>query len=79
MIIAERRGNMERYEYIQCCHCGSIHRMKIMGDDDDLYIYDVECRECGNTKHLLCGEDESDIYAHYDPVMDKRFYEYNTK
>lgn len=67
-------------EYLQCCHCGHIHKQQIQCNDDDLYVDGIQCTKCGyKTKHLRCGEDPSDVYIYYDVVLDDRFYNYKTK
>ena len=69
----------ERIEFLQCEHCGKIHKQKIQCRDDDLYIYE-KCKHCGKVvKHLRCGDDYFDIGTYYDPVLDERYYEYKTK
>ena len=69
----------ERIEYLQCTHCGKIHKQKIQCRDDDLYIYE-KCKYCGKVvKHLRCGDDYFDISIYYDPVLDERYYDYKTK
>lgn len=69
----------ERNEYLQCMHCGKIHRQKIQCRDDDLYIYE-KCKYCGKVvKHLRCGDNYLDISIYSDPVLDERYYEYKTK
>jgi hypothetical protein len=66
--------NAERNEYLQCCNCGGIHQQEVQCNNDDLYII-CQCEKCGKTfKHLRCGENLSDVYMHYDVVMDRRFY-----
>ena len=67
----------DRGEYLQCCHCGSIHKQQIQCNDDDLYI-EAECMKCKDTvMHLRCGEQYEDIYMYYDSTLDGRFYNYN--
>ena len=69
----------ENTEYIQCTHCGQIYKEKIQYREDDLYIC-VKCKHCGKVvKHLRCGYDYFDISIYYDPVLDERYYDYNTK
>ena len=63
----------------QCTKCGKtlvLHKQKVV-DDIYSYIYCPHCEE--TTAHLECGQDILSYYANYDSVMDKRFYEYNTK
>lgn len=65
----------ERSEYLQCCHCGAIHKQKIKCSNDDLYINDVKCDRCKHiAKHLRCGTDPTDIYIYYDNTLDLRYY-----
>ena len=72
--------NRERDEYLQCCHCGHIHKQQVQCNNDDLYIDGIECDKCRQeVKHLRCGEDPSEVYMYYDVVLDERFYNYNTK
>ena len=62
-------------EYLQCCNCGHIYKKQVQCNDDDLYIYGIECEKCRReVKHLRCGTNPSDIYIYYDVVLDKRFY-----
>ena len=69
----------ERTEYVQCMHCGKIHKELIRCRDDDLYI-NVKCKSCGKVvKHLRCGDNYLDISIYSDPVLDERYYEYKTK
>ena len=71
----------EHEEYIfQCQSCGHTHRIKIKYNiDSDLYIrsYCPKCR--GDTQHLWCGEDETEIYSYYNLNLDERYFIYNTK
>ena len=63
------------HEYLQCCHCGRIHKQQVQCKNDDLYIDGIQCKRCHQTvKHLRCGESTSDVYMYYDVVLDERFY-----
>ena len=69
----------ERIEFLQCEHCGKIHKQKIQCRDDDLYIY-IKCKHCGATvSHLRCSANPLDIYIYADPVLDQRYYDYKIK
>lgn len=61
----------------QCIKCGKIHSVninKVFDLCDDIY-YAVYCSTCGGVeKHLDVGEDKSDRYLYYDPVLDSRYY-----
>ena len=64
----------KREEYLQCNHCGCIHKAEIRCRDGDLYIrnYCPHCEEV--TTHLRCGERQEEIYWYYDVVNDPRYY-----
>ena len=63
--------------YIQCQTCGKLHQIKskdVSIPGDDLYI-EVFCPKCrSETKHLWCGEDETEIYIYYNANLDPRYY-----
>jgi hypothetical protein len=71
---------MKEEGYVQCQVCGELHKAKIYSLlEDDLYIEEF-CPKCRDeTKHLWCGENETDIYIHYNANLDSRYYNYNTK
>lgn len=65
--------------WVQCQVCGALHKVKIQLSEDDLYIEEW-CPKCRDeTKHLWCGEDETEIYMYYNLNADPRYYKYNTK
>ena len=63
--------------YYQCVQCGNIHKEyddEMIDLDTDVY-YATVCSHCrGVTKHLWVGENESEKYSLYDPVLDSRYY-----
>lgn len=75
---------MEDLKYLerfyQCNQCGNIHRsyiIKVKDLDNDVY-YKTYCPKCrGVQKHLWVGQDESEIYEFYNPILDSRYYEQN--
>ena len=65
---------------VQCQNCGKLHKQKIQYNiEEDFYIkvYCTGCRD--DTTHLICSEDESEIYHLYNLSTDPRYYNYNTK
>ena len=61
--------------WMQCAQCGHLHKVKETSvSDDDLYTeeYCPRCRD--ETKHLWCGENETDIYIYYNANLDPRYY-----
>ena len=67
--------NAGQKEYCQCT-CGFIHKEDLRNYNiiDDIYVT-MKCPRCrGETNHLLCGENEEDIYLYYDVVKDQRYY-----
>ena len=69
--------------WVQCAKCGDLHKVKSKDasiSDDDLYTEPIFCTRCRDgTKHLLIGENEEDVYLYGDVMLDKRYYNYNTK
>lgn len=63
--------------WVQCQNCGKLHKIKqkdISIFDDDLYIQ-LHCPQCrDDTKHLWCGEDETEVYIYYNANLDPRYY-----
>jgi hypothetical protein len=63
--------------WVQCQSCGELHKIKQKDtsiSDDDLYIR-LHCPRCkDNTKHLWCGEDETEVYIYYNANLDPRYY-----
>lgn len=70
MYIAGEQGT-----YIQCTHCGEIYYTKETVPVDKVYVTSY-CARCGHSRGLNCGQKEEEIAYFYDPVLDKRFYEY---
>lgn len=68
----------ESGSYVQCLSCGRIY-MTERKIPITKSVVNSDCPKCGWHKGLNCGEDELDIMEFYDPYLDKRFYEYNTK
>ena len=66
---------MGQENVFQCQSCGALHRLNIYYDiDSDLYVR-MKCPRCrGETLHLWCGEDESEIYIYYNINLDLRYY-----
>lgn len=65
----------EGWVQCQCQVCGELHKTKIHNmSEDDLFIkeYCPRCRD--ETKHLWCGEDETEIYFYYNLNVDPRYY-----
>lgn len=69
--------------YVQCQTCGHLSKVNkkyASVDDDDLYTKPLFCPKCRNdTKHLLIGEHQDDVYLYGNANLDIRYYEYNTK
>lgn len=61
--------------WVQCQVCGHLHKVNMKDtSEDDLYI-EEHCPRCRDeTKHLWCGEDETDIYIYYNTNLDPRYY-----
>ena len=63
--------------WVQCQACGKLHKIKNKDasiSDDALYIQ-LHCPHCrDSTKHLNCGEDETEIYYYYNVNLDPRYY-----
>lgn len=74
---------MDDKVWTQCSKCGNFHKVKsnvASISDDDLYTEPIWCNFCKDeTKHLLIGEDEINLYVYGDPLLDKRYFIYNTK
>lgn len=63
----------------QCTQCGKTKKFKKQNLRDYIYA-DIYCTCCEKiTSHIECGLDILSYYANYDPMMDERFYSYNTK
>jgi hypothetical protein len=64
--------------WVQCQKCGKLHRVKSKDasiSDDDLYTEPLWCPRCRDgTKHLNCGEDDTEIYMYYNANLDSRMY-----
>lgn len=67
--------------WLQCQHCGHLHKVKTKDvSDEDLYIEEIHCPRCRDeTKHLLIGEYEDDVYIYGNVNLDNRYFIYNTK
>ena len=60
--------------WVQCQVCGELHKVKIQLSEDGLYI-DEWCPKCRDeTKHIWCGEDETEIYYYYNANLDSRYF-----
>ena len=70
---------MDREIWMQCQSCGKLHKIRIQYNIEDVYIK-LHCPECRDqTHHLICTEDEREIYEFYNVCADPRYYIYNTK
>lgn len=69
---------MGKTVWVQCQTCGELHKVNSNDasiSDDDLYTEPIWCPRCRDgTKHLNCGEDETDIYIYYNTNLDSRYY-----
>lgn len=71
---------MRREVWVQCQNCGKLHKKQIQYNiEEDFYIkaYCPGCRD--DTTHLICSEDEGDIYHLYNLNTDPRYYNYKAK
>jgi hypothetical protein len=70
---------MKREVWVQCESCGALHKESIQYNIEDIYIK-LHCMGCRDeTTHLICSEDESEIYTLYNVNADPRYYNYKTK
>lgn len=70
---------MNKEVWMQCQFCGKLHKELIKYNIEDIYIK-AQCPGCRDeTVHLICSEDESEIYALYNANLDPRYYNYKTK
>ena len=71
---------MIREIWVQCQNCGKLHKQIIQYNiEEDIYIK-AKCTGCRDeTVHLICSEDESEIYILYNSNVDPRYYQYKTK
>lgn len=71
---------MIREVWLQCQDCGRIFKQTIQYNiEEDIYI-NAKCIGCRDeTTHLICSEDENDIYILYNSNVDPRYYQYKTK
>jgi Zn finger protein HypA/HybF involved in hydrogenase expression len=70
---------MVKEVWLQCQCCGELHKKKVEYNIEDIYIQE-ECPRCRDeTTHLICGEDEWEIYHLYNLNTDPRYYNYKTK
>ena len=71
---------MRRDVYVQCQFCGTLHKQEVCYNiEDEIYIK-VLCPGCrDDTTHLVCSDDESEIYSLYNVNIDPRYYNYTTK
>ena len=64
--------------WVQCSHCGNLHRVK--GKDatiseNDLFTEPIWCGKCRDeTPHIWCGEKQEDVYMYYNANLDPRIY-----
>ena len=71
---------MKREVWVQCQSCGELHKQKIQYNIEDDFYIKVRCPGCRDeTTHLICSEDESEIYHLYNLNTDPRYYNYKTK
>lgn len=65
---------MKKEILVQCQSCGELHKESIQYNIEDIYIklYCSGCRD--DTTHLICSEDESEIYHLYNLNVDPRYY-----
>lgn len=71
---------MKSEVWMQCQICGKLSKQIIKYNiEEDIYIkvYCTGCRD--DTTHLICGEDEGEIYHLYNLNMDPKYYNYKTK
>lgn len=72
-------NGMKGKVWLQCQECGRLHKKEVQNNIEDIYI-EVQCPKCRNTTtHLVCSEDESEIYNLYNLNIDPRYYNYKTK
>ena len=70
---------MKEGVWLQCQSCGKLHKQEIKNNIEDIYI-ELRCPGCKDkTTHLICSEDESEIYYLYNLNADPRYYNYKTK
>ena len=62
--------------WLQCAQCGKIYFVEQKVPIDKLYVVSVCAGGCECERALNLGDDESQIYTYYDPVLDERFYKY---
>lgn len=78
-----RKGDfngMSREVWLQCQVCGKLHKQEIQYNIEDDFYIKVRCPGCrDDTTHLICSEDESEIYHLYNSNIDPRYYNYKTK
>ena len=67
-------NGMKKEIWVQCQSCGELHKETIQYNIEDIYIklYCSGCRD--DTTHLICSEDESEIYHLYNLNVDPRYY-----
>ena len=61
--------------WVQCQCCGELHKVKTNDtSDEDVFIYEY-CPKCRDeTKHLLIGEHQDDVYVWGNANLDPRYY-----
>ena len=70
---------MSKEVWVQCQYCGELYKKTIEYNIEDIYIK-LDCPGCRDeTTHLICSEDENEIYALYNLNADPRYYDYKTK
>ena len=73
-------NGMKRAVWVQCQSCGKLHKETIQYNIEDDFYIKVHCLGCrDDTTHLICSEDESEIYDLYNLNVDPRYYNYTTK
>ena len=66
--------------WLQCQCCGRLSKQEIQYNIEDDFYIKVQCLGCRDeTMHLICSEDESEIYHLYNLNADPRYYNYKTK
>jgi hypothetical protein len=70
---------MKREVFVQCQNCGKLYKREIEYNIEDIYIK-LDCSGCrDDTTHLICSEDEDEIYHLYNLNADPKYYIYKTK
>lgn len=70
---------MVKEVWLQCQCCGTLYKKKVAYNIEDVYIQG-ECPRCRDeTTHLICSENEDEIYELYSLNVDPNYYIYRTK